>query len=71
MPWCIRDCRSLWAVFWLSLRGMPLSISAAVGFIALSGVAVLNGVVIFSFIQQLRDEGKAIIEAVPRVLVND
>lgn len=48
----------------LSLRGMPLSISAAVGFIALSGVAVLNGVVMLSFIQQLRDEGKAIIEAV-------
>ncbi|MDT7526855.1 CusA/CzcA family heavy metal efflux RND transporter [Pseudidiomarina sp. GXY010] len=48
----------------LSLRGMPLSISAAVGFIALSGVAVLNGVVMLSFIQQLRDEGKAIIDAV-------
>ncbi|WP_300321959.1 CusA/CzcA family heavy metal efflux RND transporter [Idiomarina sp.] len=48
----------------LSLRGMPLSISAAVGFIALSGVAVLNGVVMLSFIQQLRDEGKAIVEAV-------
>jgi cobalt-zinc-cadmium resistance protein CzcA len=48
----------------LSLRGMPLSISAAVGFIALSGVAVLNGVVMLSFIQQLRDEGKTIVEAV-------
>lgn len=48
----------------LTLRGMPLSISAAVGFIALSGVAVLNGVVMLSFIQQLRDDGKAIIEAV-------
>ena len=48
----------------LSLRGIPLSISAAVGFIALSGVAVLNGVVMLSFIQQLRDEGKTIVEAV-------
>jgi len=48
----------------LSLRGMPLSISAAVGFIALSGVAVLNGVVMLSFIQQLRDQGKVILEAV-------
>lgn len=48
----------------LSLRGMPLSISAAVGFIALSGVAVLNGVVMLSFIQQLRDENKSLIEAV-------
>jgi len=38
----------------LALRGMPLSISAGVGFIALSGVAVLNGVVMMSFIRQLR-----------------
>jgi cobalt-zinc-cadmium resistance protein CzcA len=42
---------SLWA------RGIPLSISAAVGFIALSGVAVLNGVVMISFINKLREEG--------------
>lgn len=40
----------------LWLRGMPFSISAAVGFIALSGVAVLNGLVMVSFINQLRDE---------------
>ncbi len=50
----------------LALRGIPLSISAGVGFIALSGVAVLNGVVMVSFIRNLRDEGmeldKAIIE---------
>jgi cobalt-zinc-cadmium resistance protein CzcA len=39
------------------LRGMPLSISAAVGFIALSGVAVLNGLVMITFINKLRDEG--------------
>ncbi|AMK17035.1 MULTISPECIES: efflux RND transporter permease subunit [Sphingobium] len=41
----------------LLLRGIPFSISAGVGFIALSGVAVLNGVVMLSFIRQLRDEG--------------
>ncbi|MGL6159121.1 efflux RND transporter permease subunit [Microbulbifer sp.] len=41
----------------LWLRGMPLSISAGVGFIALSGVAVLNGLVMLSFIRQLRQEG--------------
>jgi cobalt-zinc-cadmium resistance protein CzcA len=39
----------------LALRGMPLSISAAIGFIALSGIAVLNGVVMLSFIKQLRE----------------
>jgi len=41
----------------LWLRDMPFSISAAVGFIALSGVAVLNGLVMVSFINQLRLEG--------------
>ena len=40
----------------LALRGMPLSISAGIGFIALSGIAVLNGVVMLSFIRQLRKE---------------
>ncbi len=48
----------------LSLRGMPLSISAAVGFIALSGVAVLNGVVMLSFIRTLRTQGYDIIDAI-------
>jgi cobalt-zinc-cadmium resistance protein CzcA len=48
----------------LTLRDIPLSISAAVGFIALSGVAVLNGVVMLSFISQLRREGAALIEAI-------
>jgi cobalt-zinc-cadmium resistance protein CzcA len=38
----------------LMIRGMPLSISAGIGFIALSGIAVLNGVVMLSFIRQLR-----------------
>lgn len=48
----------------LWLRDMPLSISAAVGFIALSGVAVLNGLVMITFINKLRDEGKSVDEAV-------
>ena len=43
----------------LLLRDIPLSISAGIGFIALSGVAVLNGLVIIAFIQKLRDEGRA------------
>ncbi|KAB2836911.1 MAG: CusA/CzcA family heavy metal efflux RND transporter, partial [Candidatus Brocadia sp.] len=41
----------------LWLRGIPLSISAGVGFIALSGVAVLNGLVMISFMNKLRAEG--------------
>jgi cobalt-zinc-cadmium resistance protein CzcA len=41
----------------LWVRGIPLSISAAVGFIALSGVAVLNGIVMISFIDKLRERG--------------
>jgi len=44
----------------LLLRGIPLSISAGVGFIALSGVAVLNGVVMVSFINELRREGRSL-----------
>ncbi|UZN51703.1 CusA/CzcA family heavy metal efflux RND transporter [Cupriavidus cauae] len=48
----------------LWLRGLPLSITAAVGFIALSGVAVLNGLVMLSFIRTLRDEGKPLDEAI-------
>lgn len=48
----------------LWLRGIPLSISAAVGFIALSGVAVLNGLVMISFIRTLREEGRPLDEAV-------
>jgi heavy metal efflux system protein len=41
----------------LFLRGMPFSISAGVGFIALFGVAVLNGVVLISYVNQMRKEG--------------
>jgi len=48
----------------LWLRGIPLSISAAVGFIALSGVAVLNGLVMLSFIRGLREEGRSLDDAV-------
>jgi len=48
----------------LWLREIPLSISAAVGFIALCGVAVLNGLVMLSFIRSLREEGKTLDEAV-------
>jgi cobalt-zinc-cadmium resistance protein CzcA len=48
----------------LALRGIPLSISAAVGFIALSGVAVLNGLVLISFMNELRREGASIDVAV-------
>jgi cobalt-zinc-cadmium resistance protein CzcA len=48
----------------LWLRGIPLSIAAAVGFIALSGVAVLNGLVMISFIRHLREEGHDLDEAI-------
>jgi cobalt-zinc-cadmium resistance protein CzcA len=48
----------------LWLRGIPFSISAAVGFIALSGVAVLNGLVLVTFINELRAGGKSLNDAV-------
>jgi heavy metal efflux system protein len=48
----------------LALRGMPFSISAGVGFIALFGVAVLNGVVMVSYINHLRDRGRSVADAV-------
>ncbi|MGM0531311.1 MAG: CusA/CzcA family heavy metal efflux RND transporter [Bacteroidota bacterium] len=44
-------------VFSLWLRGMPFSISAGVGFIALFGIAVLNGIVLMSFFNELKAEG--------------
>jgi cobalt-zinc-cadmium resistance protein CzcA len=50
----------------IGLRGMPFSISAGVGFIALSGVAVLNGLVVVSFVRQLRADGVPLDEAVHR-----
>lgn len=48
----------------LWLRDIPLSISAGIGFIALSGVAVLNGLVMISFIRNLREEGRTLDEAI-------
>ncbi|WKB55496.1 CusA/CzcA family heavy metal efflux RND transporter [Eleftheria terrae] len=48
----------------LWLRGIPMSISAAVGFIALSGVAVLNGLVMIAFIRKLREEGRPLDKAI-------
>jgi cobalt-zinc-cadmium resistance protein CzcA len=51
-------------VLFLWLRAIPFSISAAVGFIALSGVAVLNGLVMLTFINRLRAEGKSLDDAV-------
>ncbi|MDQ3413534.1 MAG: CusA/CzcA family heavy metal efflux RND transporter, partial [Verrucomicrobiota bacterium] len=50
------------AALWL--RDIPLSISAGVGFIALSGVAVLNGIVMISFINNLRQSGTPLADAV-------
>ena len=48
----------------LFLRGMPFSISAGVGFIALFGVAVLNGVVMVSYFRELREQGLSIDDTV-------
>lgn len=50
----------------LWMRGIPLSISAGVGFIALSGIAVLNGLVMVSFINKLREEGVQLEDAIKR-----
>jgi cobalt-zinc-cadmium resistance protein CzcA len=50
------------AALWL--RGMPFSITAAVGFIALTGVAVLNGMVLVTYFNQLREEGKSVRDSV-------
>ncbi|TWX53343.1 efflux RND transporter permease subunit [Colwellia hornerae] len=51
-------------IFALLLRDIPFSISAAVGFIALSGIAILNGLVMVSFIRELRREGAALDTAI-------
>lgn len=48
----------------LWVRGIPLSISAGIGFIALSGIAVLNGLVMVTFIKKLHEDGKSLNEAV-------
>lgn len=51
-------------IFALALRGLPFSVSAAVGFIALSGVAVLNGLVMMTAIRQRLEKGMALDEAI-------
>jgi cobalt-zinc-cadmium resistance protein CzcA len=48
----------------LMLRGIPFSISAAVGFIALSGIAILNGLVMVAFIRDLRRQGYGVDQAI-------
>jgi len=48
----------------LLIRGIPFSISAAVGFIALSGIAVLNGLVMVSFIRDLRAHGRSLDDSI-------
>ncbi|ABI58755.1 efflux RND transporter permease subunit [Nitrosomonas eutropha] len=48
----------------LWLRDIPLSISAGIGFIALSGIAVMNGLVMLTFIRELRQNGHALMDAV-------
>jgi cobalt-zinc-cadmium resistance protein CzcA len=50
------------AALWL--RDMPFSITAAIGFVALSGVAVLNGVVLVSYFNELRESGRNVLDAV-------
>ena len=50
----------------LAIRGMPFSISAGVGFIALFGIAVLNGVVLISHIRDLQSDGSSLEEACSR-----
>ncbi|KTD62213.1 efflux RND transporter permease subunit [Legionella spiritensis] len=53
-------------VFALWIRGIPLSISAGVGFIALSGIAVLNGLVMITFITNLRKHGHHLVYSIIR-----
>jgi cobalt-zinc-cadmium resistance protein CzcA len=53
----------------LWLRDMPFSISAAVGFIALSGVAVLDDMILVSYVRQLRRQGLPLDEAVQRAAI--
>ena len=54
-------CGGIWALW---LRDIPFSISAAVGFIALSGIAVLNGIVMLTFIRNLREQGYTLEDAI-------
>src|SRR5207237_4097348 len=56
-------------IFALWLRDMPFSISAAIGFIAMSGVAVLDDMILVSYIRQLRQKGLALDDAVAQAAV--
>jgi heavy metal efflux system protein len=56
-------------IFALWLRGMPFSISAAIGFIALSGVAVLDDMILVSYVRQLRARGLALDDAVTEAAI--
>jgi cobalt-zinc-cadmium resistance protein CzcA len=56
-------------IFALWLRDMPFSISAAIGFIALSGVAVLDDMILVSYVRQLRDRGLPLDEAVVQAAI--
>ncbi|MFH1723782.1 MAG: CusA/CzcA family heavy metal efflux RND transporter [Elusimicrobiota bacterium] len=50
-------------IFSLAVRGIPLSVSASVGFIALMGIAILNGMVLVTFFNQLRAKGRSPLQA--------
>jgi cobalt-zinc-cadmium resistance protein CzcA len=56
-------------IFALAVRGMPFSISAAVGFIALFGIAILNGVVMVSYMEELRAAGLGAAAAARRAAI--
>src|SRR5947207_7590219 len=56
-------------VFALWIRDMPFSISAAIGFIAMSGVAVLDDMILVSYIRQLRQRGHSLDDAVQQAAV--
>jgi cobalt-zinc-cadmium resistance protein CzcA len=56
-------------IFALWLRDMPFSISAAIGFIALSGVAVLDDMILVSYVRQLRARGLSLDDAVQRAAI--
>src|SRR6202040_4014621 len=56
-------------IFALWLRGMPFSISAGIGFIAMSGVAVLDDMILVSYIRQLREKGMPLDEAVQKAAI--
>jgi Cu/Ag efflux pump CusA len=55
----------------LYMTGQYLSVPSAIGFIAVFGMAMLNGVVLISFINQLREEGVALAEAECSIISNN